>query len=420
MLKAPLNGSCTRNWEGTLGTFGMPRGVRYLPVHSEEPLNEELGRDHVWLPVTHTKTAQDPDQVGIWFHYMRGCSDTTWNAGRTLLTRNKCDNAVQLEQRAFNVSRRAALLRIAYKLIFDSSARFRNPKFSAPLVIPRKTDGSEDVQELASALDRCASGAFGKGLDPSRCRARDAFECARETDPAINLVALNVLDFVSAALLDRELKNKSSALDTLQNHNRCDGSRTPRVIMDHNFCAGFIEVWDVRDFSGSGERGRLGNLHGNVCKPAASWPQCFACHDSETEEACAFKCSMATAASPTQYVHLPRDMIAYNSAGDGSWLGMPSREFPELKKLKQSVQRRQDLTKRLDNLGPGGMLAFFSQWRQVLSSVPSIRHSGRIDEPVLICGVNATEPDSAYSQRCIELPKDVGQALLEPSEANER
>ena len=411
MLKAPQNGSCTRKWEGTgtLGTFGMPRGARYLPAHNEEPLNDELGRDHAWLPVTHTKTAQDPDQVGVWFHYMRGCSDSTWNAGRTLLTRNKCDNAVQLERRAFNVSRRAALLRIAHKLVFDRNASFRNPRASAPLLIPRKADGREDVHELASALDRCSEGAFGQGLDSKRCRARDPFECARETDPAIGLAALNVLDMVSAALLDRELKDTSGALDTLQNHNRCDGSRTPRAIMGHNFCAGFVEVWDVREFSGSGERGQLGNLHGKVCELAASWAQCVACHDSETEEACAYKCSMP----PTRYVDLPRDMIAYNIAGDGSWLGMPAREFPELQHVKQSVQKRQELARRLARFGPGGMTAFFSSWRQVLNSVPSISHSGRSGEPVLVCSVkNVTEEES---QRCIELPKDVGEALLEPA-----
>ena len=214
---------------------------------------------------------------------------------------------------------------------------------------------------------------------------------------------------VSAALLDRELKDTSGALDTLQNHNRCDGSRTPRAIMDHNFCAGFIEVWDVRAFSGSGERGQLGNLNGKVCELAASWAQCVACHDSETEEACAYKCSMP----PTRYVDLPRDMIAYNIAGDGTWLGMPAREIPELKHVKQSVQKRQELARRLARLGPGGMTAFFSSWRQVLNSVPSISHSGRSGEPVLVCSVkNVTEEES---QRCIELPKDVGAALLEPA-----
>ena len=60
------------------------------------------------------------------------------------------------------------------------------------------------------------------------------------------------------------------------------------------------------------------------------------------------------------------------------------------------------------------MTAFFSSWRPVLNSVPSIiSHSGRSGEPVLVCSVkNVTEEES---QRCIELAKDVGDALLEPA-----
>ena len=65
----------------------MPRGVRYL--EPAQTLNPELGQDDTWLPVTHTHTTQAALQVGLWFHYMRGCSDLMWNVGRTLLARKK-------------------------------------------------------------------------------------------------------------------------------------------------------------------------------------------------------------------------------------------------------------------------------------------------------------------------------------------
>ena len=80
-LKALQNASCNRLWAGTRHTFGFPRGVRHLRAN-DLPINSELGRDHVWIPVTHTKTSQDPMQVGTWFHYMPGCSDTAWNTVR--------------------------------------------------------------------------------------------------------------------------------------------------------------------------------------------------------------------------------------------------------------------------------------------------------------------------------------------------
>ena len=57
-------------WNMTHTSFGMPRGLRYLPPRTKA-LNQELGRDHAWLPVTHTHTLQGAWQVGLWFHYAR-------------------------------------------------------------------------------------------------------------------------------------------------------------------------------------------------------------------------------------------------------------------------------------------------------------------------------------------------------------
>ena len=54
-LKAPHNSSCTRSFAGTMRTFGFPRGALHINANSL-PINSELGRDHSWIPVTHTKT----------------------------------------------------------------------------------------------------------------------------------------------------------------------------------------------------------------------------------------------------------------------------------------------------------------------------------------------------------------------------
>ena len=36
--------------------------------------------------------------IGVWFYLARGCSDFAWNAGRTLLAKNRCDAALSLQQ----------------------------------------------------------------------------------------------------------------------------------------------------------------------------------------------------------------------------------------------------------------------------------------------------------------------------------
>ena len=67
------------------------------------------------LPVSHarTLTEQNGQHAGIWFYYMRGCSDLLLDVGRTLIARNRCDAAILLEQRASQSSRSAALRNVA-------------------------------------------------------------------------------------------------------------------------------------------------------------------------------------------------------------------------------------------------------------------------------------------------------------------
>jgi hypothetical protein len=382
-LKAPHNSSCTRSFAGTMRTFGFPRGALHINANSL-PINSELGRDHSWIPVTHTKTSQDPLQVGTWFHYMPGCSDTTWNVGRTLLARNKCDTALQLEMRAHNVSRHRALLRLALKLAFDRDAVYRHPRAAASaLLLPVNADGSENVTGIADALDRCAAGVFGHSdasLLPAQrsCPAGPSeFGCLRKRDPAIPLIEVNVLDMMSAAILDRELKGTPRALDTVQQHNRCDKVRTVPALLKHPFCWAFTEIWDVRDFSGTSEHGVLGHLNGTACEPSDGWPQCFACKGSETEEACVFKCSMAK-----QFVKQAPEEAAYSASGDGKYLKLSAGSF-------------------LTRNGPGGVAsAFRGMWSRSLATVPSLRERGR-----LVHGCNESG--------CVAFSREISEALRE-------
>jgi hypothetical protein len=75
-LRKPFtNESCGQVWfEGkeTFDAYAMPRGMRHFVIGDERPrqLNDELGRSHARLPVTHTHTMQHPWQPGLWFYYV--------------------------------------------------------------------------------------------------------------------------------------------------------------------------------------------------------------------------------------------------------------------------------------------------------------------------------------------------------------
>lgn len=87
-----------RNCEGREPAFNkwaLPRGVAFL-VNRTCEVSPELGRSHVRLPVTHTKVGAS---IGLWFYYARGCSDFTWDVGRTLISLNRLSLLVELVQR---------------------------------------------------------------------------------------------------------------------------------------------------------------------------------------------------------------------------------------------------------------------------------------------------------------------------------
>lgn len=275
-------------WNATSTTFGMPRGVRYLMRGAH--LNEELGHSNAWLPVTHTMTTQHPLQVGLWFHYMRGCSDFAWNTGRTLLARNKCHASILLERRAHpKLPLNEAASRIASRLV----AAVADPRFKlawSPYTADQRLH--LNVKATASMIASCAAGRWDvEGED------------AADRKLAIQVLATNALDYLSGALLAGKLKNM---LDTIQFSNQCDRGRESMPM-----CDGYVEIWDVRSLQDVGDMssGRYDWLHapeppadrkapyaylnGSTCALAPGWPQCLACSESESELACSFKCNKA-------------------------------------------------------------------------------------------------------------------------------
>ena len=93
-----MHAAVCRNCQGREPAFnkwGLPPGLAFL-VNRTCEVSPELGRSHVRLPVTHTKVGAS---IGLWFYYARGCSDFTWDVGRTLISLNRLSLLVELVQR---------------------------------------------------------------------------------------------------------------------------------------------------------------------------------------------------------------------------------------------------------------------------------------------------------------------------------
>ena len=269
----------------THSSFGMPRGVRYL--EPAQTLNPELGQDDAWLPVTHTHTTQAALQVGLWFHYMRGCSDLMWNVGRTLLARNKCHAAGLLEQRAArNLPWREAVRRVAQRLMtgINNSRLLHATRLTS--VVSSSEWQAFTVSNVSRALAACAAG-------------RIASEA-----PLLKATLLsNALDYFMAATMLRSLVGTSGELDSLQFYNRC----VPPMSTATSGCDSNVEVWDVRflqqpeTLDSIGSRGpawrgnatsvfaRLGDEPAAALQPCTlsdAWHYCVACAGSKLERAC--------------------------------------------------------------------------------------------------------------------------------------
>ena len=246
----------------THAAFAVPRGMRFLGAHNvfhtqADQLNEELGRDDVWLPVSHTMTTQHPLQVGLWFFYMRGCSDFMWNAGRTLLALNKCDAVIELERRALQATRAAAVESVARRIVaavnqstFEQAwtpfERRMCPTSVNQSSFGRRMGGCTQLplKEVMDLLSSCGRGDFGDWRkSSSSLRTLERIQDGRQI--AIKVLDTNALDYVSAAILVDELsvRRDERPLDTIQFANRCQ-ARNPNDQPLIGYCDGHVEIWD--------------------------------------------------------------------------------------------------------------------------------------------------------------------------------
>ena len=246
----------------THAAFAVPRGMRFLGAHNvfhtqADQLNEELGRDDVWLPVSHTMTTQHPLQVGLWFFYMRGCSDFMWNAGRTLLALNKCDAVIELERRALLATHAAAVESVARRLVaavnqstFEQAwtpfERRTCPTSVNQSSFRRRMGGCTQLplKEVMDLLASCGRGDFGDWRkSASSLSTLERMQDSRQI--AIRVLDSNALDYVSAAILADELsvRRDERPLDTIQFANRCQ-VRNPNDQPLIGYCDGHVEIWD--------------------------------------------------------------------------------------------------------------------------------------------------------------------------------
>ena len=297
-------------WNTSHTSFAMPRGSRYCKPG--RLLNYELGRDHEWLPVGHTNTMQAAWQVGLWFYYMRGCSDFVWNVGRTMLSRNKCHAAGLLEQRRYpGLSWGAALDRVAHKF----TAAMNHSRLLLATRLTKWAGTGFDMSQVADALASCAAG----------------YGLSSVSDQLALAILSNALDYVMAATMRQELVGTSAELDTLQFHNRCVAS----LSVTTPGCDGNIEIWDVRFLqqpsaaparpgtrtrpvweagNTSGIFGRLVNADGaphrvRPCNLSATWYYCLACDQSASERSCCCSTNHKHPASCNYGPHLEHHLL---------------------------------------------------------------------------------------------------------------
>ena len=319
-------------WNATHADFGMPRGIRYLNTPAGH-VNAELGVDHAWLPLTRTHTMQDAMQVGLWFHYTRGCSDFAWNVGRTLLVRNKCEAAVRIEQHVHGVAWSTAVARV-HRKIYLAAQRESFSHAVHHFSLGRK-----------ATFNRSTIWSEADGLEMLDSCARTGLEEAKRNVSVANAVLHHVLsgnaiDYVVAATLAAANNRTRQApgaslpppfqLDTVQFTNQCAE------------CDGNVEVWDVRSLQhvdlaplqeyarrrewrmlhqnnmrvSEGDRHRASTairnsssfaspslfrrLNGSLCPLSKTWHQCVACAESETEQNCKFGCFDARPSRPME------------------------------------------------------------------------------------------------------------------------
>ena len=335
----------------TLGwlAFALPRGI-YLRQDALSCVmcspNAELGVSHARLPITHTRTHGQQLAAGLWFYYARGCSDTAWDVGRTVLRENRCDAAIYLAQRARRLGRKEAAELLAERLR-AAAATLKLYNFDLEGIVAHAQRAmSVPGLTLAALVEECARGVYdpavnGPGAPPAEptfawsesgaaphawCHGR----CFERAAACSRLVGFHALDFVNEALL-LELLGTAHELDTVQLLRQPQGGGSIRWA---------TEIWDVRHvrtyreqlrrLNGSaplvlaeGEKQSVAPVYWEsesrgrmACPVEDSWAQrhCLACNNSQLQRACNFGgCSRAQLAQ-LKHAHRHAAVSVYNDS----------------------------------------------------------------------------------------------------------
>ena len=252
-------GVCAAPRVRVIHPFRFPIGLGYykgLPC-TRAP---GLGRDHAWLPVTHIGGPRKgpTDSGGLWFYYALGCSDLLWDAGRTLLARNRVHLAVEIERQLNGGDDRAAVVRVA------EWVRIRYPKWPALGRARRGLNAPNATVE--TILAQTARGLFSSPCSGANFDALGALRpCVCGGPPSSR--RLNALSSIAGdkhLLLHTEpLVVRLAKYDTLQLQQQPLGGGA------HDFTS---EVWDVRD-SAAFLRERLLSRH---LENASRFPRLYA------------------------------------------------------------------------------------------------------------------------------------------------
>ena len=269
--------------DGVWRPFAAAGRVEYFDNQSCLP-NPELGRDHVRLPVTHTR-ANTPS-LGMWYYYARGCSDFGWNTGRTLAARNRCHAAVKIDQRVHDDGTRQAINRMASYFLRRWPSMSRHIT-SQPYVQMLASDVNATEHDLLTlALCACASGVYGNTTShclsavpsgPDSCIG-DCQVRARALAPLAGHYGFDY--FMRDAMRNFTVGQDLDSVQLLQQPNGMGSLQWT------------TELWDVRELVRRSNHvaSTTGWLNGSSCVLSSNHKFCKSCKGSRMETACNFHC----------------------------------------------------------------------------------------------------------------------------------
>lgn len=281
--------------------------------------NDELGRDHVTLPVTHQQEGSELwfADGGTWFYYARGCSDFGWPVGRTMLVSNRYEAAVQLVHRRAAARGAPIPTRAQAARQVASILSAREPSFVTE-VLQRARESRHHYMQLWRerfgprpsnvTLDAIVLDAAGGVFDPIRCRMRGVVSsdgpclraCASRTKALVFtlLHKMYVIDALNINLM-RELCGTEWELDTVQllHQHPVEHSRGLAYAMTELWDARNVCQRDRRPASSSSKAAslalkRLASLsrwaNGSACEPSPidEFARCSACNGSQMQSHC--------------------------------------------------------------------------------------------------------------------------------------